>query len=161
MNEKYLSILMRCAILLIGFCGVAICIFWVPVGVSGWLVRDTTWTELQTVEFWVQFAFQWLVSLPCFWLLLLAWRVTADMRNGRLFVMQNSLRTKQAACVLTMDLLVFLVGHTVFALLQWNQLYILYCFAAVIGLVLVMLLSILSHYLYRAAELQEESDGTI
>ena len=75
--------------------------------------------------------------------------------------MQNSLRTKQAACVLTMDLLVFLVGHTVFALLQWNQLYILYCFAAVIGLVLVMLLSILSHYLYRAAELQEESDGTI
>ena len=78
-----------------------------------------------------------------------------------MFVLENSLRTKRAAYILTVDLLIFIIGHTVFALLQWNALYGLYVFVAVIGLVFVMLLTILSHYLCRAAELQEESDGTI
>ena len=161
MSEKKLSLLMRLAIILIAVCGVAICAFWVPVGIFGWLNRGVAWADLQTIEFWLQFIFQWMVSLPCFYLLFLAWHITADMKEGKLFAFENSLRTKRAAYVLTVDLLVFLIGHTVFALLQWNTVYGLYAFVAVIGLILAVFLVVLSHYLCRAAELQEESDLTI
>ena len=161
MTEKTLSRWVRCAILLIAVCGVAICALWVPMTVGGWGIDESKFSETQSVALWVQFVFHWVVSLPCFWLLTVAWRIASDMRNGKFFSEENSLRLKQAAQVLFVSLLVFLAGNTVFAILKWNAMFAVYCFIAVVGLVLVVLLAVLSHYLFRAAELQEECEGTI
>ena len=161
MRDKKLSLLIRVSIIFIAVCGVAICLLWVPMGEFGWKIGDVWSFEGQTKEFWSQIIFHWMVSLPCFYLLWLAWQVTSDMKKGRLFIFENSLRVKHAMYILTVDLLLFLVGHTLFALLRWHTFYIIYLLVALIGLIVVVFLTVLSHYLLRAAELQEESDGTI
>ena len=161
MQDKKLSFLMRTSIIFIAVCGIAICLLWVPMGEFGWKIGEAWLFEGQTKEFWVQIVFHWMVSLPCFYLLWLAWQVTKDMQKGRLFIVQNSVRVKYATYVLAGDLLLFLLGHTLFALLRWNTSYILYLLVALIGFIVVVFLTVLSHYLLRAAELQEESEGTI
>lgn len=161
MQDKKLSFLIRATIIFIAVCGVAICLFWVPMGEFGWQIGDACLVEGETKEFWIQVIFHWLVSIPCFYLLWLAWQVTKDMQKGRLFIVENSVRVKYATYVLAGDLLLFLLGHTLFTLLRWNTSYIIYLLVALIGLVVVVFLAVLSHYLSQAAELQEESDGTI
>ena len=161
MKDKKLSFLMRVSIISIAVCGIAICLLWVPMGEFGWKIGDEWLFEGQTKEFWSQIIFHWIVSLPCFYLLWLAWQVTNDMQKGRLFIFENSLRVKRAMYILTADLLLFLLGHTLFALLRWHAFDIIYLLVALMGLIVVVFLTVLSHYLSRAAELQEESDGTI
>ena len=161
MTEKSLSQWIRCALLLIALCGIAVCALWVPMGIGGVGIEDAMWTKAQSIALWVQFVFHWVVSLPCFWMLTVAWRMTSDMKNGCFFTSENALRIKKAAQVLFVSILVFLTGNGVFAALKWNKAFVLYCFVAVIGLILVVLLAALSHYLFRAAELQEECEGTI
>ena len=160
MNEKKLTILMRVAILLIGLCGVAICLFWLPMS-SGKGAATFSWDELQKVQVWTQYAFQWLISLPCFWLLITAWKITGDMQRGRLFTEENVRLVKKSTVILLVDILLYLAGNIIFAVLGWNEWFILQLFAAIVGLIIAILLFILSQYLMKAAVLQEESDLTV
>ena len=159
-NEKKLTVLMRTAIVLIGICGVAICLFWLPMnGNNGGVTLS--WEVLQKTENCIQYIFQWVVSLPCFWLLVMAWIIASDMQKERLFVEKNALRVKQATAILLADILLFLIGNIIFALLGWSEWLILHLFAAVVGLIIAILLFIFSQYLMKAANLQEESDLTV
>ena len=63
--------------------------------------------------------------------------------------------------ILLVDILLFLAGNIVFAVLGWNKLFILQLFAATIGLIVAILLFVLSQYLMKAANLQEECDLTV
>ena len=161
MNEKRLAFLMRAAIILIGMCGTLFCIFWLPISFGERELTAFSWQELQKVENWTQYTFHWVVSVPCFWLLVLAWGVASDMQKGRLFIEKNTLRVKQATVILLVDILLFLAGNIVFAVLGWNKLFILQLFAATIGLIVAILLFVLSQYLMKAANLQEECDLTV
>lgn len=161
MQDKKLSSLIRASIILIAVCGMAICLLWVPMGEFGWKMGDVWLLDGQVKEFWAQIVFHWIVSLPCFYLLWLAWQVTGDMKKGRLFIFENASRVKYATWILAGDLLLFLLGHTLFALLRWNTCYMVYLLVALIGLIVTVFLGVVSHYLSRAAELQEESDATI
>lgn len=159
MTEKSLVFWIRSMIVAMILCGIAICALWIPMGVEGlWLGGET---NMQSVELWVQSAFFWVTALPCFWILTVAWSVTTDMKSGKLFTVENSVRIKRVALVLFIDLLVFLAGNLVFAILQWHAQMLTYCFVGLAGFVLVAFFAALSHYLFRAAELQEESEGTI
>ena len=109
----------------------------------------------------MQYVFHWLVSFPCFWLLIMAWGITSDMKNGRLFIEKNVVRVKLATAILLGDILLFLIGNITFAILGWNELLVLHLFAAVVGLTIAILLFIFSQYLMRAASLQEECDLTV
>lgn len=161
MSEKRLTLLMRIVIVLVGLCGVLVCLFWVPISIGGWFIKEISWKDLQTTEFWLQYAFQWLISMPCFWLLIMAWKITLDMCEGRLFVAKNALLIKRATSILIVDILVFLIGNVVFAVLGWNGLLPLYIFAAVVGIIFAFSLFILSQYVMQAAALQEECDLTV
>ncbi len=159
MTERSLANWMRCLIVAMAACGISICILWVPMGVEGvWLGGSA---DVRSTELWVQSAFFWMTAIPCFWILTVAWNMTIDMKTGKLFTVENSLRVKRVALVLTVALIVFLVGNLVFAILGWHRYMLVYCLVGLMGFVLVACFAALSHYLYRAAELQEESEGTI
>ena len=160
MTEKILSRWVRLVIILIAISGVLSCSLWVPIRIGGWSFNGQQ-VAIKGVELWVQFVFHWIVSLPCFWILTVAWRITTDMKNDLLFTMENSVRVKHAAQELFVSVLVFLVGNVIFAILKWNSVLMTNCFVAVLGMVMSVLFAVLSYYLYRAAELQEECDGTI
>ena len=160
MNEKGLTNLMRLAIFLIGACGTMICLFWLPMS-SGKGLAVFSWIELKKLEIWTQYVFQWLISLPCFWLLIMAWKVTSDMQKGKLFTEQNVRLIKNATVILLVNILLYLAGNVTFAALGWNKWLILQLFAVIVGSIIAILLFIFSQYLLKAAGLQEECDLTV
>ena len=159
MTGKALCFWVRCAIIAIAICGVCVCAFWYPFSIS--LTSTKLQAGEQTAAYWTQLLFNWLASLPCFWILVMGWKVTAAIKEDRLFKEEIAKTVKIATQILFMDVAVFFVGNLVFLLLGWNDFALMYLFFVIIGLVIGVFMAILSHYLYRAAELQEESEGTI
>ena len=161
MNEKILSALTRTAIIIIGICGLLTCLLWVPMSIGKGSLEELSWTMFNTSEFWIQYVLHWIVSLHCFWLLVIAWQITLDMDKGRLFLTKNALRVNRATIILIADIIAFVIGNIVFALLGWSSWFVLHIFVAITGLILSIFMYILSKYLMRAAILQEESDLTV
>lgn len=157
--EKLLANWMRCMIVAMAICGLAICILWIPIGVEH--IGAEKQLDLQSIELWVQMAFFWVVAMPCFWILKVAWDITIEMKRERLFTLQNAVRIKKIAKVLMIDIIVFLAGNFIFFILEWHKHMALYCLVGLMGFVLVVCFWSLSHYLLRAAELQEENEGII
>lgn len=158
MNEKSLSVLTRFAIILIGICGLLSCLFCIPISLGNGSFKNILWWSL---EFSLQYVFHWIVSLPCFGLLIIAWRITSTMSNGKLFLANNALYINYATTILIIDIIVFLIGNIIFAVVGWNSWLILQVFVAITGLIISIFMYILSKYLMRAAVLQEESDLTV
>ena len=158
MTGKALCFWVRCAIIAIAICGVCVCAFWYPFCV---FLTSITPQGIGKAVFWVQILFYWLTSLPCFWILIMGWRVTTAIKEERLFQEGTAKTVKNATQILFIDLAVFFIGNVLFLLLDWNRLAWIYFVFVIVGLVIGIFMAILSHYLYRAAELQEESEGTI
>ncbi len=121
----------------------------------------TDLSELTTVQGWGLLSFYWAVSIPCFAILIIAWKISASIKTEQLFTNKTAKMIKICALILLVDLSVFLIGNVVLLLLKMNDFAIIYFFLIMGGLVLSVLLSALSHYVAKAAELQELSDGTI
>lgn len=153
MREKSLINLTRVVILLMAICGVAFNLFLVPL--------TSTDIGCEGAALIVQCVFQWLVSIPCFWILILAWKICADMKKGRLFTLENSNRIRRAAIALLISIIGFLIAKAVFYFLGWNKELILHLIISIVGFTFLVIMIVLSHYIYRAAELQEESDYTV
>ena len=158
MSEKRLSVLIRFAIVLSCICGLLYCLFWIPISVGVTSLRNIPWRE---VGFCVQYIFHWAVSLPCFWLLVLAWKVSITMNKEKLFLGKNSIYARNASVILAVDIIVFLIGNIIFALIGWNSWLILHFLFAATGVVICIFMYVLSKYLLQAAVLQEESDLTV
>ncbi|MBE5737299.1 MAG: DUF2975 domain-containing protein [Clostridiales bacterium] len=158
MNEKVLSMLTRVAIITIAICGLLSCLFWVPISIGRWDLQNLPWGS---IEFSIQYVFHWIVSLPCFGLLIIAWRITLSMNKGKLFLEKNALYVNYATIVLIVDIAMFLIGNIIFVAMGWNNGLILDILVAVLGLVISLFMYVLSRYLKKAAILQEESDYTV
>ncbi len=158
MNEKFLSALTRFAIILIGLCGLLSCLLWIPISIGNGAFQSLSW---ESKDFLIPYIFHWIVSLPCFSLLVIAWQVTSNMNDGKLFLKKNALYVNHATIILLVDIIAFLIGNIIFAILGWNAWLLLHILIAVTGLVISIFMYILSKYLMRAAILQEESDLTV
>lgn len=153
MNEKSLLNWVRIVIILMAICGIAFNLFLAPL----------TSTEIgsQGVAIVCQCVFQWLISIPCFWVLFIAWKICLGMQNGRLFTFENSILIKQASILLFSSVISFLIGKILFYLLGWNKELIVHMIILIIGFTIGVMIMVLSHYIYCAAKLQEESDFTV
>lgn len=151
MTEKSLCFWVRCAILAVAAVGLTVCAVWIPISVLGAGVTAR----------WIQRIFYWLTSLPCFVALAMGWAVSSEMKKGALFKEKTAKLVKLAALMLFVDIAVFFIGTLVFFLLDWNELLLLYSVVSAVGMIVVLFLFIVSHYLLKAAVLQEESEGTI
>lgn len=153
MTEKVLLRGMRFIIILMGICGIAFDIFLVPITCAE--------TYRGTAAELIQWIYQCAVSLPCFWLLILAWRVAKEMERGRVFVAENAIRIQRAAIALTASVAAFLFGKILFFALGWNTELLIHLIIAIMGITFTIIMMALSHYIRRAAELQEETDLTV
>ena len=163
MTTKSLLFWVRCAIVIIALCGITVCALWYPYSFSiiNIDLTATDLSELTTVQGWGLLSFYWAVSIPCFAILIIAWKISASIKTEQLFTNKTAKMIKICALILLVDSSVFLIGNVVFLLLKMNDFAIIYFFLIMGGLVLSVLLSALSHYVAKAAELQELSDGTI
>jgi len=163
MTTKSLLFWVRCAIVIIALCGITVCALWYPYSFSiiNIDLTATDLSELTTVQGWGLLSFYWAVSIPCFAILIIAWKISASIKTEQLFTNKSAKMIKICALILLVDSSVFLIGNVVFLLLKMNDFAIIYFFLIMGGLVLSVLLSALSHYVAKAAELQELSDGTV
>ena len=153
MKEKALLWLVKIAIVIMLLCGIAFNIFLAPM----------TATDIGSkgIAIIIQCVFQWLVSMPCFFVLFWAWKICLEMQNGRLFNFENAKRVKYSSIALFVSILGFLFGKIFFYILGWNRELIVHLIILIVGLTILVMMIVLSHYINCAAKLQEESDFTV
>lgn len=159
MSSKTLCLLVRFATISTALCGCIILVFVLP-SLGGALVGAIP--ELQGWYLpWL--IFLWMVSLPCFVVLLLVWKVSGAVKRDEVFTHVTAGRIKTAAVLLFADVGFFLLGNILFILLNMSHpgVLLLSLLLDIIVIALALLASVLSRYITKAAVLQEESDGTI
>lgn len=163
MTAKSLSFWVRFSIVIIALCGLTVCALWYPYSFS--LIKigllGSELSELTSIQSWGLLSFYWAVSIPCFVILIIAWKISVYIKTEQLFTIKVANMIKLCALILLIDLGIFLIGNIIFLLLKINDFAIIYFFLIIGGLVLSILLSVLSYYIAKAAELKEISDGTV
>lgn len=153
MKTDKLSVLLKGGIIVFGICGLLMCVLWYPYTVS--------LTAENSVEKWIQLIFYWLVSIPCFVILVFAWRITGSIKTDEVFTKKTAKCIKLCMFILFMDVCVFFIGNVVFMILGWSKLAFVNLMLAAIGLVVTSVLLVACHYVEKGANLQEEVEGTI
>ena len=168
MKNSLIALFVRLIIIFIAACGLAICVFWYPLSISlsvmGLADSVPVPTFEQNIEMWTQLIFYYLVSLPCFIILFLAWLITCSIKKGAFFSKKNVKIIKSSALILFIDLMVFLIGNVVFLILGWNYfaLFALFYFRLfVIGLGLTILIMFFEKYLKKSVKMQENGEVLI
>lgn len=163
MTAKSLFFWVRFSIVIIALCGLTVCALWYPYSFS--LIKigllGSELSELTSIQSWGLLSFYWAVSIPCFVILIIAWKISVYIKTEQLFTIKVANMIKLCALILLIDLGIFLIGNIIFLLLKINDFAIIYFFLIIGGLVLFILLSVLSYYVAKAAELKEISDGTV
>lgn len=163
MKPVTLAKIAKGSIITFSLIGIIICGFWYPFSISLTTIgiTDTAPTSQQIVRFWVQLIFYWVVSVPCFFVLILFWKISTAIRYDSVFDNRVSNQIKRCAIILFSDVVVFFVGNSIFAIWKWNSFLLVHFIIGIIGLLFAGFLVILSYYVKKAANLQEMVDGTI
>ena len=159
MSSKTLCRLVRFATISTAFCGLIILLYVVPAWGQSLITANP---HLQSWYYpWLIFA--WLISLPCFLILALVWKVSAAVKREQVFTMTTAKDIQTAAIVLFADVGLFFAGNILLMILNLSDPGTLFVslLIGIFGIALALLASVLSRYISKAAVLQQESDGTI
>lgn len=108
--------------------------------------------------------FEILFSLPCFAALLFGWKIAANIGNDRSFTRENSVCLRNIAILAAADSGYFLLGNWALVFCGMNHPGIALLVAPVLtffGIAASVVFAALSHLIYKAAVLREDSDLTI
>jgi hypothetical protein len=155
MKNKQLTVLFRCALVLIALCGIAVCAFWYPKDGAAVIAAKGG------VVGWIYQIFLWLTALPCFVMLFFGWKFSESMERESVFTHATAQYLKISFKILIVDLAVFIVGNIFFLAFQCSNYGWLYLLVAVVGYAIAAIIYTLFYYVSRAAVLQEESEGTV
>ncbi len=164
MKNSTIACLIKVAILVVALGGVYMCAFWYPFSLSLTVVGAPSGefvpaTGPQKLAFWSQLIFDWILSLPCFAVLLLGWQVSGHIREDNLFAAGTVRKLRLACILLLVASCIFVLGHVAFALLSWNPFALLYCFIGVMGMLLAFGLYVLAKFISKAQLLKEENES--
>lgn len=113
--------------------------------------------------FWPWLIFLWILSVPCYMALWMAWKIFADIEKDRAFTMENAERMGTISFLAAADAVLLVVGNVVYLILHMNHPGVLLAsfFIALVGIAIAIAAAMLSHLIRKAARLQDESDWTI
>lgn len=159
MEQKKLSKWLKCMIIGIGICGLIIYAVVIPyLGVD---------LRMQYPEFsycfWTWLIFIWVTGIPCYVVLVFAWKIAANIGQDQSFSNTNAKLLKWISNLSAGDAGFFFVGNVMFLLLNMNHpsIVIMSFFIVFVGIVISVASAVLSHLVKKAAILQEQSDWTI
>jgi hypothetical protein len=162
MNNKNIALILKSVIIIVAILGLMICSIWYPFSISLTAVGtvNTSITLAQKIEIWTQLIFYWLVSIPCFIILIYSWFITNSVKANEVFTLKVSNLLKKCARILLFDLIIFLIGNTIFMCLGWNDFALIYFLLAIIGFCVATVTLIIAHYVTEATKLIEIKNGT-
>ena len=150
---------MRIAVIAAGACSLFLCIYVIPSWGRSMIQANpefSTW-------FWPWFLFAWLVTLPCFAVLVFIWKVSGAVIRDTVFTVITAKWVKIGAILVLLDAALLFIGNIVLLLLNMNHpgVLLLSTIGVIFLVALALLAAVLSRYLTKAAVLQEECEGTI
>ena len=105
--------------------------------------------------FWPWLIFLWILSVPCYMALWMAWKIFTDIENAK--------RMGNVSFLAAADAVLLIVGNVVYLILHMNHPGVLLAsfLIALVGTAIAIAAAMLSHLIRKAARLQDESDWTI
>jgi hypothetical protein len=160
MSTKILWFCIKVTILIIACCGLCICVFIYPIFFHFFSIGKS----VSDYYLWALLIFFWMVSIPCFIILVFIWKIANFIKTGSVFTHQVAKIAKLCSLILFGDIALFFTGNIIFFLIE-PYYYSIFAFISIFliltGLTLALFAAILSHYINKAAMLQEECEGTI
>ncbi len=157
MSQKDLSRLLTGVFMSMGICGLV---------VFGYFVPELLKTFLKDVDCgayaaWLTLSF--VSAVPCYLVLFCGLRVAKEIGRDNSFSVINSRLLKETAIFAAVDCVIVFAGSSIFYLLGFSSvnLEILSLLIVFTGIVIIVVASVLSHLVYKAALMREENDLTI
>ena len=159
MKQKNLSRLLKALIIAVGICGLVVYFLAIPVIGLDAAEQNTEYAYC----FYPWLVFLWISAVPCYTVLVYAWKIASNIGADRSFSLDNAKYLKHIALLSAADTAFFFVGNIVYWALNMSHpsvflFSLLVCF---IGLAITIAFAALSHLVLKAAALQEQSDLTI
>ena len=163
MKPYSLSVLVKIAIMVFALCGILICIFAYPNYVTAATLtgEDQIPTPDESYIINAQIIFFRIVSIPCFILLALFWKLTGSIAQSTVFSYGTSKLFKACSLILLIDVTILITGNIVMSCLGWNIFPSIKAVLPAAGMIVTVALYLLSHLINEAARLKEEVSGTI
>lgn len=159
MTQKSLSKWMKFIVIMLGICGVVIFAIVVPV------------IGLTLVESYPEFSYcfaPWLIfislmAVPCYAVLVIAWKVATSIAIDNYFTEINSKRLKSVSILSLATSAYLFAGSTIFLLLNMSHftVFAVSLLVVFVGVAISVASAVLSYLVGKAADLQEQSDLTI
>ncbi len=159
MEQKTLSKWLKCILFGIGICGLIIYIMVIPIyGLS----LKTQYPEFSN-RFWPWLIFLWVSGIPCFTVVILGWNIAGNIGRDQSFCNSNAKLLKWISGLSAFDAGFFFIGNIVFLLRNLSHPSVVLASFIVVfaGVAIAVVSAVLSHLVYKATELQEQSDWTI
>lgn len=159
MEQKTLSKWLKCILVGVGVCGLIVYVAIIPI--FGLNLR-AMYPEFEN-RFAPWLVFLWASGIPCFAVLVLSWKIAANIGLDKSFSTDNAKLLKWISELSAADAAFFFVGNVVLLLLNMSHpSVVLASFVVVfIGVAVAVASAVLSHLVKKAAVLQEQSDLTI
>lgn len=159
MEQRTLIRWLKGMVILAAVCALALCAGVVPmVGKS--LARS--YPEFAYCYFpWLFYL--WVLVVPCFLALVLAWKIFTNIERDRSFVPENAEHLRKISYLAALDTVLVIGGNVLYLILGMNHPGILLAavLAAFMGIAISVAAAVLSHLVRKASDLQEQSDLTI
>lgn len=113
--------------------------------------------------FWPWLIFIWITGIPCYIVLILAWKIAGNIGMDRSFCIENAKLFQWISVLAITDAAVFFAGNIVYLFLNLNHPSILLFSLLIVfvGVAVAIASAALSHLVLKASVLQEQSDWTI
>lgn len=104
-----------------------------------------------------------LFGIPCYYVLIQAWKIANNFGNEQIFVAKNGSLFHSIYLAAVIDSTLFLIFALICFVIGINPLFLLMIkvFIALVGFSFAFCVKILAQMVFKAADLQEESDFTI
>ena len=148
MNQKNLSVWIKCVLAGMGVIGGVVYLWLVP-----WGFRYSLPWEI----------FLWISGLPCYAVLFYGWGIATRIGQDRSFSPENARALRSISWLAAADSAWFFIGHLALAVMgesKWGNV-LLSLIIVFIGCAISVAAAALSHLVLKAAALQEQSDLTI
>ncbi len=159
MSSKTACFCVRAAVIVLALSGLIIFGLFIPA--EGAFALEESPEE--AVLIWSWLIFLWCVALPCFAVLVYAWKVSTAIKKEQVFTMRTAKWVKAAALLLFADVGLLAAGNLAFVILGMNApaIVLMSFFIIILETTLATFAAVLSHYIAKAAAIREENEGTV
>ena len=159
MEQKHLSNWLKLILVGVALCGLVVYALVVPM--YGLSLRSQ-YPEFSN-RFWPWLLFIWVSGIPCFTVLVYAWKIANNIGNDQSFTNQNAALLKNISVLSSLDAAFFFVGNIVLLFLNMSHPGVVIASLVIVfvGVAIAVASAALSHLVKKAAVLQEQSDWTI